>query len=253
MNFVTEASLWVGGALLVVAALGVWMRLTEIRARRTVRRTRPMPIASWRPGRGPVAGQGFTDYGPAGPQTGPLTGADCAWYRFTLQRVTSRAGVDGESRTELLMELESPAWPAFADETGRAALDPSMLDIEGQSDPRITDTRTVTYRTSKPVPLPSSLVLASVVRDLDSEQWLTLTEVRVRQGRVAYALGRVYGPAVALAPNRRGYSVCTTDNRDQVIANRDEAAEVNRFGAKVLLILGLLIIAAGKAVSYLSR
>ena len=251
MDFIAEAAWCVGGALLIVAALGVWMRLTEIRARRTVRRTPPTPIGSWRPGRGPVAGQGFTDYGPAGPQTAPLTGFDCTWYRFTLQRVTSRAGADGESSTELLVELESPAWPAFADETGRAGLDPSMLDIEGQSDRRVTETRKVRYHTGRPVPLPS-LVPAAAVRDLDSEQWLMLTEVRVRQGKVAYALGRVRGPAVALAPNKRGYSVCTTDNRDQVIANRDEAAEVNRFGAKVLLILGLLLIAAGKAVSYLA-
>jgi len=135
MDFIAEACRWVGGALLIVAAFGLWMRLTEIRAGRTVRRTRPTPIASWRPGRGPVAGQGFTDYGPAGPQTGPLTELDCVWYRFTLERVTSRAGPDGESSTDRLIELESPAWPAFADETGRAALDPSMLDIEGQSDP----------------------------------------------------------------------------------------------------------------------
>jgi hypothetical protein len=251
MDFIATASVWVGGALLIVAALGVWMRLTEIRARRTVRRTRPTPVATWQPGRGPVAGQGFIDYGPAGPQSGPLTGFDCAWYRFTLERVTSRPGEDGESGTELLIELESPAWPAFADETGRAALDPSMLEIEAQSDPRLTQTRTVTYQASKPVPLPS-LVPASAIRDLDSEHWLTLTEVRLRQGRVAYALGRVRGPEVALAPNRHGYSVCTTDSRDQVIANRAEAAEVNRFGAKFVLILGLLILAAGRAVSYLA-
>lgn len=250
MDFIAEVAGWVGGALLIVAALGVWMRLTEIRARRTVRKTRPTPIASWRPGRGPVAGQGFTDYGPAGPQIGPLTGLECAWYRFTLERVTSRAGEGGESRTDLLTELESPAWPAFADETGQVPLDPSMLDIESQSDPRVTQTRTVRYHIDKPVPLPS-LVPASTMRDLASEQWLILTEVRVRQGRVAYVLGRVRGPAVALAPNRCGYSVCTTDNRDQVIANRDEAAEDNRFVAKFLLILGLLIIATGKAVSFL--
>jgi hypothetical protein len=43
---------------------------------------------------------------------------------------------------------------------------------------------------------------------------------------------------VALAPNRHGYSVCTTDNRDRVNANRAESAEVNRFGAKFVLILG---------------
>jgi hypothetical protein len=250
MDLIADASWLVGGALLVVAALAVWMRLTEIRARRTARRTLPTPIASWRPGRGPVAGQGFTDYGPAGPQTGPVTGFDCAWYRFTLERVTGRADMDGGSHTELLIELESPAWPEFADETGRAALDPSMLDIGSQSDPRLTQTSTITYHTGKPVPLPS-LVPASAVRELDSEQWLTLTEVRVRQGRVAYALGRVRGPGVALAPSRRGFSVCTTDNRDQVVANRDEAAEDSRHLAKVMLILGLLVIAAGKAVSYL--
>jgi len=162
MDFIAEASLWVGGALLIAAALGVWMRLTEIRAHRTIRKTLPTPIASWRPGRGPVAGQGF------------------------------------------------------ADETGRVALDPSMLDIEGQSDSRITDTRTVRYHIGRPVPLPS-LVPAAAVRDLDSEQWLTTDRgpAAAGPGRLR-ALGRVRGPAPALAPNERGYSVCTTDNRDQV-------------------------------------
>src|SRR5207253_6161162 len=126
MDFIARACRWIGGALLIVAALGVWMRLTEIRARRTVRRAAPTPVGSWRAGRGPVAGEGFTGYGPAGPQTGPLTRLDCAWYRFTLDRVTSDPGEDGDVSTVRLIELQSPAGPAFADETGRAVLDPAV-------------------------------------------------------------------------------------------------------------------------------
>jgi hypothetical protein len=243
---VTFASLGfaVGACLLVFVGIVQLLRLSDLRARRAVRRTTPTPVGSWRPGTARVAGEGITEYGPAGPQTAPVTGGECAWYRVTLERFPTRHAHDIGG--DLVLDVASPAWPAFRDRTGQAALDPRMLDIDFQPHPRAGVVTTIDYRPAEPVPLPP-LVPPDVIRGLRRDESLRLTEVRLPHAREVYALGRVHGPAATLV---RGISVFTSDSREQVLARLQESIVVSRWMVRGFGAAGLVCTAGSTALLY---
>ncbi|GLW27871.1 hypothetical protein Areg01_08110 [Actinoplanes regularis] len=197
------SALLVGGA-----AIFVLLHLGNHRELRTLRRVRPVPIASW--GRGRVAVEARTEFGPAGRQTGPVSGADCAWYHVRLLREPSRRSSDDSH--DVLLDITAPGRPAITDSSGRVPVDPGRLEHPLHSDPAATESTRIVYRRSDPVPLPA-VVPPDIVEGLRRSETLELTEVRLPRGVEVFALGRA--TADGLVP-----SYFTTRTRAEAIAAR---------------------------------
>jgi hypothetical protein len=218
--------LLVAGALLFLA-----VRFSRQWALLTLRRHPPAAIGDvLSRGRGAVEGR--TEYGPAGRQTGPVSGQDCTWYRVTLVREPHRGlGTGDGTDHDVLLDLSSPDWPALADPTGRIAVDPRMLDLPGRQEPLATEAVRLTDPASMPPVVPRD-----VIDDLRPGERLTLSEVRLPRGRPIFALGR---PADGvLAPGRGTLSIFTTDSRAKVLADRAEDVKVALGAALVMLLTG---------------
>lgn len=222
-------ALFVGGA-----AIFLLLQISSLREARTLRRVPPTPIGSW--GRGRVAAQARTDYGPAGPQIGPVSGEDCVWYHVRLTREPSRRSSDDSH--DLLLDVSAPSWPAIADATGRIAVNPRKLGGGLRGDPMAVETVTVQYRRSIPVPLPA-VVPPDIVDGLKKNETLELTEVRLSRGVAVFALGRAGGDG--FTP-----SWFTTRTHAEALAARLEDIGVGR---RMILWFGLvgLLIAGGSA------
>ncbi len=238
---VATVAFCVGGLLLGGAGIFFLLNLGDHRALRTLRRVEPSPIGSR--GSGRVALEAQTEYGPAGRQTGPVTGADCTWFHVRLIREPTRqfSGSDGPDE-DVLLDFSSPQGFALADRQGRAAVDPAILGHPYSQEPRVTVTTTVVHKRSSPDALPP-VVPREIVDGLRKSERLTLTEVRVPRGLPVFALGRLAGNG--LTRSRAGLTVFTTDSRDQTMAARRESIGT---GAKLtagFAVAGLILAGGG--------
>jgi hypothetical protein len=238
---VATVTLCLGALLVAGAGIFLLLILGDLRALWTLRRLRPSPIGA----RGRVALEGTIEYGAAGRQIAPVTGEDCTWYRVVLTRAPSRAFYTGDDPDyDVILEAESPAWPALTDEHHRLPVDPRLV-VPGQIvfDPilRGSPAYTVTkldHSRAEPVPLPA-IVPTDVIDDLRESERLHLTEIRVPRGRPVFAIGRV--TSKGLLPNRTGLTIFTTDSRTETIAARHDDI---RFGARAVVgmtVIGLLM------------
>ncbi len=225
-------ALFAGGA-----AIFLLLHLGTLREARTLRRVVPSPIGTW--GRGRVAAEARTEYGPAGPQIGPVSGEDCVWYHVTLTREPSRRSSDDSY--DLLLDISAPGRPAIADATGRVPVDPRRIEGSLRGDPPAVELITVDYRRSQPVPLPA-VVPPDIVDGLKKNEKLELTEVRLSHGVPVFTLGRVTGGG--LSP---GYF--TTRTRAEAIAARIDDLGLGRRIIAAFGLGGLLL--AGAAVALL--
>jgi hypothetical protein len=228
---VTTIGFCLGALLIGGAGIFFLLHLGDRHELRTLRRVRPAPIASW--GRGRVAAEACTEYGPAGRQIGPVSGADCAWYQVMLTREPSRGSSDDSCDT--LLDITAPGWPAITDRSGRVPVDPRGLAGPPRSDPAAVETTRITYRRSAPVPLPA-VVPPDIVDGLRKNERLELTEVRLPRGIEVFALGRA--TADGLVP-----TCFTTRTRAEALAARiDDLGLVRRlivgFGLVGLLLAG---------------
>ncbi|MEU4560687.1 hypothetical protein AB0F72_20100 [Actinoplanes sp. NPDC023936] len=243
MMVVATTMFCLGGILAGGAGIFLLLALGDLRALWTLRRTSVTPVTA----RGRVAVEGVTEYGTAGPQLAPVTGADCAWYRVTLLREPSRG--DAGADHDVLLEITSPSWAALEDASGRVPVDPRLLDHPrtlrdpGQNEPSVSITTEIEHRPAQRARLPR-IVPPDVVRDLRRSEHLRLTEVRVPRGAKVFALGRA--TPTGLLPNRAGLTLLTTDSRAEVIAARRDAIGT---GGRLALWFGLigLLLTAGSA------
>src|SRR5882724_8824368 len=120
------AVLVIGGFMLIASAVMFLLRSESRRAYRRIAGTPPTALASWRSGTPWVAAAGVTDYGPGGPQVGPVSGEDCTWYRIEVVRSPSRKS-DDRSGEDTLGAFFSPSSPTLTDPSGRVAIDPGVL------------------------------------------------------------------------------------------------------------------------------
>ncbi|BCY12210.1 hypothetical protein [Actinoplanes sp. L3-i22] len=218
-----------GGFLLAGAAIFLLLHIGTHLEVRTLRQVRPAPIASW--DRGRVAAEARTEYGPAGPQIGPVSGEDCVWYHVRLTREPSRRSSDDSH--DLLLDVASPGWPAIADPSGRVSVDPRKLGGSLRTDPSAVEAIRIYFRSAAPVPLPA-IVPPDIVAGLKKHESLELTEVRMSRGVPVFALGRATGKG--LVP-----SFFTTRTRDQALAVRIDDIGLGRGMIVWFALIGLAL------------
>lgn len=249
MTTVATVAFCFGGLLTAASVIFLLLLLSDLRALWILRRRRPVPVGT--PGRASMEAR--TEYGPDGPQTGPLSGADCTWFRLSLIRSPSRAAT-GESGPDFdtVLEIESPHWPVIADQHGSLPVDPRLVAPAAlfdpiQTDDRVTITTTVEHRRTAPVPLPPA-VPASILDDMREGDRLRLIEVRVPRAVAVFATGRV--TPRGLRPSRLGLTILTPGTHASVTAARRSAIRTARATAIVMLTTGLLL--AVPSAAYLS-
>ncbi len=86
--------------------------------------------------------------------------------------------------------------------------------------------------------------------DLGRNESLQLTEVRLPYLAKVYVQGRATGSPVTLVPRRRGLSVCTTDNRDRVLAARRTDVADARWISRWFGLTGLVLTAGSAGLLY---
>jgi hypothetical protein len=96
----------IGGFMFTGSFVMFLVRFGVRRGYRKIAGTQPTALASWRPGTAWVAGTGVTDYGPGGPQVGPVSGENCTWYRIEVVLSPSRKS-DDRSGQDILGEISS--------------------------------------------------------------------------------------------------------------------------------------------------
>ncbi|MFF5077397.1 hypothetical protein ACFY36_10115 [Actinoplanes sp. NPDC000266] len=177
----------IGVGMVVVAGLFALFSVGDLRLRRLLRQTPPTPIGSWRPGR--VAAEGVVECGPAGRQTAPLSGAECAWFDVTATCYRS-----GDSDGDLTWRTEvgrTPTVPALADGTARVPLDPAIF--AGTAPAETTTLEYVHKRHS----VPPSWIPATMADRLKRGDSVTGREVRLPLGGPVFALGRLENGTLA--------------------------------------------------------
>lgn len=243
----TVVSLALAGGICLLIFTGTvqLLRLSELRALRTLRRTDPTPVRSWVAGAGRVAVEGITEDGPGGPQTGPVSGERCSWFRVTLVREPGRGSSD-DTYEKPLLDFASPGPPSIGDGTGRVALDPRLFEAPSQQEPPVTRSTTVVHRRAAPVGLPA-FVTGDLLQDLRRDESLRLTEVRLPFAREVYALALPVGEPLRLVPNPQGITVFTTETREQVLARRRETIATTGWITRVFGLTGLIVTAVAAA------
>ena len=247
------AVLLAGGFMLVASVVMFLLRADSRRAYRKVAGTAPTALASWRSGTARVAATGVTDYGPGGPQVGPISGEDCTWYRIEVVRSPSRRSDDrtGEDR---LGDFSAPSWPTLTDPSGRVVVDPRVLVKALGGGDTVATERAGTFageKYGKPVP---GYVPAKLAGRLRPYEEIHLTEVRLPPGREVYAVGSVRGVRsglAVLAPSRSGVTVFTTDGREQILARRVKDAAAVHWAIRAFGIAGLVLTAGSAGLLYL--
>lgn len=238
---VAAVALCIGMLLVAVAGIFVLLVLGDLRALWILYRLRPAPIGT----RGRVAVAGITEYGTAGRQIAPVSGADCAWYQVTVVRSPSRSFYVGDDPDyDVILEAESPSWPAVTDRTHRIPVDPRLLLPHQTSmdpvrnGPPVHESSSLTYTRAEPVPLPP-IVPTDVIDGLRESERLHLSEARILPGVPIFAIGRVTGKG--LRPNRARLTVLSTSSRTEVIAARRADLRFAVQGAIWLAVLGLVL------------
>ncbi len=237
---VATVAFCVGACLVGGAGIFLLLNLSDYKALRTLRRITPTPIGAATGGR--VALEGGTEYGTAGRQTAPVSGADCAWYHVRLIREPRRGWPSSDDPDhDVLLDVESPGGFSIAAPSGRLPVDPGILDHPNREGAPVPVHMTLVHR---PDPLPP-VVAREFVDDLRKGEKLTLTESRVPRGVDVFALGRV-ARGGEFKQSLAGLTVFTTDSRERMIAAREESIKL---GAKLVAGFGLagLILAGGGA------
>jgi hypothetical protein len=250
MLTVMVCALMFGVCLLIGSATSLGRKMSENHERASVHRTPLTAVAAWRPGAARVAAVGWTAPGPAGPQTAPLSGRECAWYATSLIRTPSRRQDDGDTGEDILWTMTSPAAPALLDSSGGVLIDPRMLvEAPNLYDPVATKSALRTYERMTASTAPR-FVPRQHVADVRGYESLRLRETWLPIGVEVYALGAVgRDGAHAMLRPRSGLTVFTTDRRGEVIERRrTEAIEsrklgffLGRIGLVVTLIAGVLV------------
>src|SRR5262245_44780000 len=107
--------LLLGVGLLVVSLTSVLLHAGARRSRRLIERTPVTPLGEVRPGGRRVAVAGTTAYGESGRYIGPISGADCAWFRVEMVRRPSRLFSGGDSGEDVLFREAAPGPPRLVD------------------------------------------------------------------------------------------------------------------------------------------
>jgi hypothetical protein len=239
---VATVAFCVGACLLGGAGIFVLLNLGDYKALRTLRRLRPQPVGARTSGR--VALEGLTEYGSAGRQTAPVSGADCAWFHVRLIREPRRGWTSSDDPDhDLLLDFSSPAGFTLAGRGGRVPVDLGVLDHADTEGAPVAVRTTLVHKRSAPVAMPA-VVDRAIVEDLRKGERLTLTETRVPRGAEVFALGRLSRDR--FKRSLAGLTVFTTARRDRVIAAREDGLKL---GIEIVAGFGVvgLILAGGGA------
>ncbi|GIF25306.1 hypothetical protein Ate02nite_80360 [Paractinoplanes tereljensis] len=225
--------------MVLVTGIFALISIGDLRMSRLLRRTVPAPLGSW-PARGRVSAEAVTEYGPAGPQIGPLSGEDCTWYEMTIVRD------DGENRSDVYLDGgKAPAWPALADATGRVTLDPRLLvDGRGQAltyhASTVTESSTESWR-KKRGETPPAWATPKIARSTSNGDVLQLQEVRLPRGREVFVMGRAANGSVR--PMRRAF--VTPERWADMIAAKESDQRLMTVTMPIFIVVGVLVAAAG--------
>ncbi len=239
---VATVAFCIGGCLLGGAGIFLLLNVGDYQSLRTLRRLRVRSVAQ--AGGGRVAVEGHIEYGPAGPQTAPVTAEQCAWFHVRLIREPSRHYTSSDDPDhDVLLDFSSPGGFTLADHSGRVPVDPALLDVLNTTGPSVAVHTKIMHKRSKPETLPP-VVPREIVDDLRKSERLTLTETRVPRGAQVFALGRLSNGE--LKRSFAGLTVFSSNSRDKVIASRKDDIGL---GARMVVGFGLagLILAAGSA------
>jgi hypothetical protein len=193
MAVVAALVLLVGVCMVGVTGIFALISIGNLRWARRLRRTVPSPIGSWRGGT--VSTEAVTEHGTAGPQVGPLSGEDCAWYEMTIVRLNN-----SENRSDVRIDAgKSPAWPVLADSSGRVTIDPRLLtDRFGETrrdnapSALLASTEEWVRRRRATAP-PPFWVTPDLERSSGYGDQLLIRELRLPRGREVFAIGRSSG------------------------------------------------------------
>jgi hypothetical protein len=229
----------IGVGMVVVSVIFALFSIGDLRAVRVLRRSTPTPIGSWRTGR--VSAEGVTEFGPAGRQTAPLSGAECTW--FHVLATCSPSGDDGD----LTWHAEggrTPDRPALADATGRVPVDPRVLagdGAEARSDrgPTATESTTREYVHRRDA-VPPSWIPPAMAGKLRKGDRVTVREIRLPRGRAVYALGRFENGVLI----RRGRTIFTPGGHAELINAVESDLRLMRVTIPVMFAGGLVVAGA---------
>ena len=242
--------LLLGVCLLVVSVVSVLLHAGARRSRRLVARTPVTPLREVRPGRRRVAGAGTTAYGERGRFIGPVSGAECAWFRVEMVRRPARPRSAGEGGEDLLFREAAPAPAQLVDASGTAEIDPELLDLpQATPGPVLTELTCRAYGPEDLHKLPEFVPY----QELRRGETLHVTEVRLAPDREAYGLVcvvRVGGRMMLTPAAGTRYTVFTTDTREQVHARLVASAASARRMARGFFLFGLLVAVVGALLTW---
>ncbi|WP_433292076.1 hypothetical protein ACQP2F_27050 [Actinoplanes sp. CA-030573] len=224
--------LLLGACLVGVTGIFALISVGNLRRARLLRRTPPAPIASWRPGR--VAVEGRTQAGPSGLQVGPLSAAECAWFR-----VDATCERSGDSDRDLTWHAEgprTPGHPTLVDATGRTV--PIEPGVFAGATPA-TETTTLEY-THKRASSPPPWIPEAMSGRLKRGDRVTVRETRLPPGLPVFALAHLENGVLT----RRGRTVFTTGGWADVI--RETEADLRLMTVTIpLFFLGGIALSGG--------
>jgi hypothetical protein len=225
----------VGVCMVGVTGIFALLSVGNLRMARRLRRTPPTPIGSWRDG--PVAAEAMTEFGAAGRQIAPLSGAECAWFHTTATCYRS-----GDSDGDLTWRADvgrTPAHPALADGTARVPVDPRVLSGHG---PAATESTSKEY-VHKRDGVPPAWVPAEMARRIRHGDRVVVSEVRLPRGRPVYALARFDNGVLT----RRGRTVFTPGRWADVITATESDLRLMTVTMPIFVVVGLIVAGAGLA------
>ncbi|GAA2660158.1 hypothetical protein [Paractinoplanes durhamensis] len=189
MAVVASGILCLGVCMVLVTGIFALISASNLRLARLLRRTPPTPIGTWPARRGRVTTEATVEYGAAGPQVGPLSGKECAWYEMTLTRADRSS--DTPSRHSEAGTTPAPA--GLTDGSGWVAIDNRLLtdrfgDAKSYEAPPVCEVTTRTYERGSERP---SWVTEKMAKSLGFTETFVMTEVRLPHGLPVFAMGRL--------------------------------------------------------------
>lgn len=243
---VTFAALILTGGVFLLVAAAV-MGLLTVRSRRAyqvIAGTTLGPLDARRGG--VIAASAVTEFGPGGPQVGPISGEECTWWQIQVVRSPSR-GSEDRTGTDDLGTFFAPGGPALSDGSATVAVDPQVLVralTSGRSAGTERSGTMVGPRFGTPVP---SFVPRGMVGKVRSHEDIQLIEIRLPRGREVFTVGTLRGGT--LTPVRGG-TVFTTDARDTVLAGLGRDSSGTGAMTRAFGLLGLIATVASSGLLY---
>jgi hypothetical protein len=236
MAVVASGILCLGFCMVLVTGILAAISVGNLRLARRLRRTVPTPIGTWGR-RGVVSAEAVTEYGPAGPQTGPVSGEDCTWYELTVVLLFdieegASSHVDGGT---------SPAWPTLADGTGAVTIDPRLLTEKwGSGRGTVLETSSTEYVRERGAD-PPWWVPRGIARNLSIGDRVALREARLPRGREVFAMGRVRKGSLGPGP----HAMVTPSHWADLIRETEDDLGFMAKAIPAFIVLGTLIGAGG--------